>query len=88
MSIELRLANDHEAAEVPVVVLGSLKSAARGARWRPHQDAFCLHSVHNAIYSEADKSTTFRLADVVNASNWVCVLQRLYHLILLRVSPR
>jgi len=53
MLFELRLAIDHKAAEVPVVVAGSLKGAARGARWRPRHDVFWLHSVPDIIYTEA-----------------------------------
>jgi len=88
MLFEWRLAIDHKAAEVPVVVAGSLKGAARGARWRPRHDVFWLHSVPDIIYTEADKRKTFHLGYVANESNLVCVLQKLYHLVLLRASPR
>lgn len=69
MSSELRLAIYHNAAEVPVVVAGSLKSAARGARWRPRHDVFWLRSVPNIIDTEADKSDKFLLGYVANESN-------------------
>ena len=88
MLFELSLAIDHKAAEVPVVVAGSLKSAARGSRWRPRHDVFWLHSVPDVTYTEADKRKTFHLSYVANESNLVCVLQKLYHLVLLRAGHR
>jgi hypothetical protein len=66
---KLRLAIDHKAAEVHVVVAGSLNSAARGARWRPHHDAFWLRSVRGSIYTEADKSEVYSLGRVANELN-------------------
>ena len=63
---KLRLAIDHKAAEVHVVVAGSLNSAARGARWRPRHDVFWLRSVPGKIYTEAGTSEVFRLGRVAN----------------------
>ena len=69
ISFKARLTVDHKAAEVPVVVAGSLGSAARGARWRPRHDAFWLRSVPGNKYIEADKNKIFRLGFVANELN-------------------
>ena len=63
---KLRLAIDHKAAEVHVVVAGGLNSAARGARWRPRHDVFWLRSVPDNKYTEVDMSKVFRLGRVAN----------------------
>jgi len=64
---EFCFATGHLAAEMRGVVTGSLKSAASGGRWRPHQDALLLYYAPEKVYTEANEGTKFHVGNGVYA---------------------